>query len=219
MDTNHLIEALKADLKPVERLPAPWRRMIEWLAIGVPAVAIVALADGLRPDLSERLADPLFLTQVIAVLSTAVLAGWAAMSAVVPGAPRWVFWAPAAPLVGWIATMGQQCWEDWVRWGAAGLDLPVVDCAPEIIMAGIVPAIAMIVMLRKGAPCESCAAVFWGTLASAALANAGLRLFHMHDAGVILIVWQFGAVLAFTTVATLLKDRLLSERGRALMAT
>src|SRR3989338_4219974 len=129
MDTNHLIEALKADLTPVERLPAPWRRMI------------------------ERLADPLFLTQVIAVLSTAVLAGWAAMSAVVPGAPRWVFWAPAAPLVGWIATMGQQCWEDWVRWGAAGLDLPVVDCAPEIIMAGIVPAIAMIVMLRKGAPC------------------------------------------------------------------
>jgi len=67
----------------------------------------------------------------------------------------------------------------------------------------------MIVMLRKGARFKRGVAVFWGTLASAALANAGLRLFHTIDAALMVIVWQFGTVLLFTALATMAKDILL----------
>ena len=84
-----------------------------------------------------------------------------------------------------------------------------LHCPRGIAMAGIVPIIAMMAMVRKGARFNASASVFWGTLASAALGNAGLRLFCPLDAVLIVIVWQFGAVLAFTAAAMLVKERLV----------
>lgn len=213
MDTERLIDALEADLRPVEPLPTPWRRLVSWLAISLPAVALVALAAGFRPDLADKLAEPSFLAQQIAMLATVVLAGWAAMSAVVPGTRKLVFWVPAIALAGWIATMGQQCWQDWIQLGVASLKIGFdLKCIPGIAMAGIVPIVAMIVMLRKGAPYNSLTAVWWGTLASAALANSSLRLFHVEDAGMMVVVWQFGTVLAFSVLATRFRERLIPAR-------
>ena len=210
MDTDRLIDNLVADLTPVRPLPAPWRRVFWWLAIAIPVVALIAVVMGLRPDLPEKLADPSFAGQEVAMLLTAALAAWAAMSAVVPGTPRWVFFAPAVPMLGWVGMMGAQCWEDWTRWGSEGLAIAIdLKCVPAIAMAGVVPLATMIVMIRKGARFNSSVAVFWGTLAAAALANAGLRLFHTVDAGMMVIVWQFGTVLALTAGTTLLKDYVL----------
>lgn len=48
-----------------------------------------------------------------------------------------------------------------------------------------------------------------GTLAAAALANFGLRLFHTADAALMVLVWQFGTVVLFTALAGLWGRRLL----------
>lgn len=210
MDTNRLIDNLVADLAPVRPLAAPWKRACRWLAVAIPLVALVAVVMGLRPDLGEKLADQSFTGQEIAMLLTAAVAAWAAMSAVVPGTPRSVFLAPAVPMLGWVGIMGEQCWNDWVRLGSAGLAIAIdFKCVPAIAIVGLIPLATMIAMIRKGARLNSSIAVFWGTLAAAALGNAGLRLFHTVDAGMMVVVWQFGTVLALTSAATLLKDYVL----------
>src|SRR5436309_2989181 len=114
MDTNQLIKELAADLKPVRRLLPPVLRLIGWLALAIPATALVVLAMQVRPDIAAKLADPGFLTQELASLATALVAGWAALVACVPGEARWKLWAPFAPLALWMASLGRQCWNEWV---------------------------------------------------------------------------------------------------------
>lgn len=210
MNYDRLIDELTNDLRPVEPLQPEWRRLMNWLAMSLPAAALVVLMMGLRPDVAEKLAERMFIAQELAMIAVAVVGAWVAFLAVVPGSPRSALWAPVIPLAAWIATMGAQYWSDLSVSGFAGMAFAVdLKCVPGIAMSGLVPIIAMIVMLRKGARFKRGVAVFWGTLASAALANAGLRLFHTIDAALMVIVWQFGTVLLFTALATMAKDILL----------
>lgn len=212
MDTHTLIDALVADLRPVRRLSPPTLRLLGWLAVSIPAVAAVVALQGIRSDLAVRFAEPTFLTEQVATVATALVAGWAALAGCVPGTVRWKLWAPVLPLSAWIVSLGHQCWSEWVRVGAAGMSLrPDWMCLPDIAVIGALPAIAIVIAIRRGA-CLNSAPVLWGSLAAAALANAGLRLFHVEDAALMVIVWQFGSVALFTAVLTLLR-RFLAPFG------
>lgn len=210
MDTKQLIDGLVTQIKPVRRLRPPVLRLMLWLALSIPATAAVVAAMGLRPDLAVKLADPVFLLQQLAALATAVAAGWAALVTCVPGEPRWKLWAPVAPLALWMASLGRQCWDEWLRLGAGGMEFHAdFMCVPAIAMTSAVPALALVLAIRRGARLRSRYAVWWGSLAAAALANVGLRLFHPEDAALMVIVWQFGSVLLFTALATLLRNVLV----------
>ncbi|MBB4518584.1 MULTISPECIES: NrsF family protein [Burkholderiaceae] len=205
MDTHTLIDALVADLIPVRRLFPPTLRLLGWLAVSIPAVATVVALQGVRSDLAMRFAEPTFLAEQAATVATALVAGWAALAGCIPGTARWKLWAPVAPLCAWMVSLGHQCWSDWVRVGTAGMMLrPDWMCLPDIAIAGAIPALAIVIAIRRGAGLTS-APVLWGSLAAAALANAGLRLFHAEDAALMVIVWQFGSVALFTAVLTLLR--------------
>ncbi len=207
MNTEELIDSLAADLKPV------WRLM-GWLVVSVPVTVLMVAAMRLRPDIDAKLAEPVFLTQELASLITALMAGWAALVTCIPGEPRWKLWAPVAPLAVWMASLGRQCWDEWVRLGLTGMEFHSdLMCLPAIAMTGAVPALAIVFAIRRGARLHTPSAVLWGSLASAALANVGLRLFHMEDAALMVIVWQFGSVVLFTTVLTLCGRYLVPARG------
>ena len=83
-------------------------------------------------------------------------------------------------------------------------------------MVGAVPAIAMITMVRRGAPFTPRLTAFLGALAAAALAYVGLRLVHPQDAAFMVLVWQFGSVAVFAAVLGALGRWLLPWRGPAL---
>ena len=213
MDTDRLVDSLVDDLEPVRALRPAWLRAAGWLSIGSLAVGGIVLLAGPRADLSEKLLDGSFLSQEVAMIATAAVGSWAALCAVIPGSARAIPWIPVLPLLGWLISMGQQYLSELAEFGSAGLTVGMdPQCIPGIAMAGSVPLLAMIVMLRKGAGCNGAIAVFWGTLASAALANAGLRLFHMVDGALMVIVWQFGTVLAFTALSTFASGRLVPSR-------
>ena len=213
MNTEELIDALAADLKPVRRLLPPVWRLIGWLAVSLPVTALLVVAMGVRPDIDAKLADPVFLTQELASLVTALLAGWAALVSCVPGERRWKLWAPVAPLALWMATLGRQCWDEWVRLGLSGMEFHSdLMCLPAIAMTGAVPALAIVLAVRRGSRLYTPYAVLWGSLAAAALANVGLRLFHMEDAALMVMVWQFGSVLLFTAILTLCQRYLVPVR-------
>lgn len=210
MKTDELIDTLAADLKPVRRLWSPIWRLIGWFALSIPATALIVATMRLRPDFSAKIADPMFLTQELASLAVALVAGWAALVACVPGEPRWKMWVPVLPLSLWVATLGHQCWDEWVGLGMSGMEFHSDWlCLPSVAMISAIPAFAMVVAIRRGARLHAFSAVSWGSLAAAALANAGLRLFHMEDAALMVVVWQFGSVLLFTAIATLCRNILV----------
>lgn len=202
MQTDDLIRHLATGASPIRPLPAPWKRAVHWLAIALPAVAVVVLAMSPREDLAALLREPRYLIEQMAALATAVTAAIAAFCLVVPGHSRWPALMPAAPLAVWLGSLGQGCVESWLRFGSEGLRL-YSDwiCFPSIMIVGAVPALAMVAMLRRGAPLAPRLTIALGGMAAAALGNFGLRLFHYQDVSFMVLVWQFGTVVILSALA------------------
>jgi hypothetical protein len=200
--TNELIDCLAGSAGPVRRLPAPRTRVAVWLAIALPYVAVVMLMSPMEVDLAEMLADKRFLIEQGAAFLTAVAAALAAFCSVVPGYDRRILLLPLVPLALWLVSLGEGCVRDWVEFGADGLQVrPDWGCLPAASVIGILPAIAMVVMLRRGAPLYPRVSVALGALAVAALGAFGMRLFHIGDATVMVLFWHFGTVALLSALA------------------
>jgi hypothetical protein len=209
--TDDLIAELVSGAAAVRPLPSPWKRALIWLAIALPFVALVVWLKSPRPDLAALMQDPWFVLGQGSAAITAICAAIAAFSLVIPGAsPRWI-WAPVLPGVVWLSTLGLGCVADWLAQGADGLRIvPEFECFAYISLIGSVPAIAFLQMLRAGAPMAPRATMFLAVLAAAALGNFGLRLFHVQDAALMVVVWQMGSVAILASGAAALGPRLLN---------
>jgi hypothetical protein len=202
METGKLIERLAAKAEPVARLSPPSVRLVVWLALGIPAAALVVLMMSPRPDLAAKFADPKYVLEQVAALATGIVAGFAAFASIVPGFDRRVLLLPLIPFAVWLGTLGVGCVESWIQLGPAGLSVePDWLCFPAIVLVGMVPAVAMALMLRRGAPLTPHLTTALGGLAAAGIGNFGLRLFHPQDASIMVLVWQMGTVFALTALA------------------
>ena len=216
MDTNALIQELANSAAPVQRLPAPWARMLIWLALSAPFLAVIWLVMPSEINPVAAIADRRFLFEEAALLVTALTASLAAFGSVVPGYDRRILLIPLLPLAVWLASLGEGCWRNWVALGANGLTLrPDWDCLPPAILIGLVPSIAMVVMLRRGAPLIPRISIALGALALAALANLGLRVFHVGDASVMVLFWHLGGAAVLAGLAALAGRRVLYWRHGA----
>jgi len=217
MDTNALIQELADSAVPVRRLPAPWVRMLIWLALSVPILAAViwlVMPSDINPV--AAITDRRFLIEEAVLLVTALTASLAAFGSVVPGYDRRILLIPLLPFAVWLASLGEGCWRNWVALGTNGLTLrPDWDCLPPAILIGIVPSIAMVVMLRRGAPLIPRTSIALGALAVAALANLGLRVFHVGDASVMVLFWHLGGAAVLAGLAAFAGRRVLYWRHAA----
>lgn len=214
MKTDDLIEELAKTSTPVRSLASPWLRASVWLAISLPYLLMIALMMGVRPDLFAKLGDPRFLIEQAAALATGVAAAVAAFAATIPGYDRRVLLAPLPPLAVWIGSIGQGCVSVWLEAGPHGLAFRSDWlCLPAIMIAGAVPAVVMVLMLRRGAPLRPTTAVALGGLAAAGLGNFGLRFFHPEDASLMVLVWQFGTVVLLTLISGALARYVLNWRS------
>lgn len=217
MQTDDLIAALARDLAPVRRLKPPGARLVRWLAVSLPAAALVVWGFGLRPDLAARLADPAFLLPEAAALLTALLGGYAALCAGLPDQPGWKLWLPLLPMAVWLSALGRQCLALYVQLGPDGLRVTAdAMCVPAVALGGLVPAIAIVAMLRRGGHLRATHACLCGSLGAAALGAAALRLYHTEDAALMVLVWQFGAVAVLSLLATPLGRMVVTAPGPGL---
>jgi hypothetical protein len=199
VETNKLIQSLAADARPVRPLARPWMRTVMWLAIAVPYMALVVLVISPRADLLVKLTEAHFFVEQIAALATGVAAATAAFASTIPGYTRKVLLLPVLPLAIWLGSLGEGCLKSLWQYGLAGLSLqPDWFCLPAIMVVGAIPAVAMAIMLRRGAPLYPHLSAGFGTLAAAGLGNFGLRLFHPQDASLMVLVWQVGSVFFLT---------------------
>lgn len=210
MDTDALISRMAANNGPVERLRAPWMRAALWFAIGLPTLIVVVAIHGIDVSPGEFFGNRRLMLEEFATLATAATAAIAAFASTVPGTSRKWLWLPLVPFSVWLFTVGEGCLNDWQKsgWEALGLRIDTA-CFFPMAVTSIVPAIAMVRMLRRGAPLTPRLTLILGMLATAALVNFGLRLFHLGDITVMVLVWHIGMVAAFAIVGGYFAPRFL----------
>jgi hypothetical protein len=214
MDTDRLIERLAEVVEPVRPIAHPWIRMATWLLVAIPYVTLVVFVVSPRGDLTSKASEWRYVVEQVAALATGMTAATAAFATVIPGYDRKFLFLPVLPVAIWLGSLGQGCVQDWIHFGPDGLSLrPDWFCFPAIVLVGAVPAIAMALMLRRGAPLTPHMTTALGGLAAAGLGDFGLRLFHPQDASLMVLVWQVGTVFILTATAAWVGHYLLNWRS------
>jgi hypothetical protein len=210
-DTETLIRELAGRSPAVPPLARPWVRAAAWLAIALPSALLVIVMMTANRDWVSRLFMPRVIGEEAFALTTGVLAAIAAFSSVVPGYNRKVLLLPLVPLILWLGGLGQSGVRDWLQLSVQGFSMRSEwVCLPATIMAGAVPAIAMAVMLRRGAPLTPRLSALLGGLAAAGLGNLGVCVTHHVYGNAQVLVWHLGIVMALTMIAGGAGRRLLN---------
>ena len=194
---DDLIRGLAADVTPVRPLASPWVRAAAWL--GASALFLLLLYV-LWPHPARAPIDRRFAIEQLAALATAITAGLAAFSVIVPGRSRTIALLPIAPLAVWLWTVGHACVHEWSAGQPLAPILPHWGCLAATIVTGAAPAMLLVLMLRRGAPLMPRLTTLLGALAVAGLANVCIRFVHAFDSSVVVLTWHVGAVLALAAV-------------------
>lgn len=202
--TDDLIASLAAHARPVRRLRPPVMRAACWLLLAAVVLTLLAIDQGLRPDLIQRLKDPAFDVSMSASLLTSVLAAITAFLVSLPDRSRLWLVLPLPTLIVWLASIGHQCLTQWVAMGPDGIALgEATRCFATLVLTGLPLSLAMLVMLRHAAPLRPTAATFMGSLAVAGIAATALSLFHVIDATAMILMWNLGTAVLFVGLAGL----------------
>jgi hypothetical protein len=201
-ETKQLIQELAEHAGPVRRMQGPVLRALTWAAVSLASIGLFVVLMPARHDSSLNPHDDLFLMEQVAALVTGVTAAIAAFVSVVPGYSRnWMF-SPSIPFAVWLVSLGPGCVQQWNQYGIAHLPLSHDPwCVPFIMLFGALPAAAIIVMLRQGAPLTPRLTAALAGLAAAGLANAGVRIVHPEDVSIMLLLWHVGFVMALSAIA------------------
>jgi hypothetical protein len=220
MHTGELIQLLVEDCRPVRSPRRPWIRTAEWLLVALLYVVLVVFVVSPRADLAAKASDWHFIVEQVLALATGIAAAVAALAMIIPGHSRKFLAVPFLFLIIWFASLGQAFIQDnigeWVRIDRDGLSLhPVWYCVPAIVLASSVPALAIAMLLHRGAPLTPHLTATLGGLAAAALGSFGVRFFCAQDGGFTVLVWQFGTVCALSALAGCAGHRVLKGTSRA----
>lgn len=208
--TPDLIESLSKNLKPVRRLRPPVTRAVCWLLLAAVVVGLVAVSQGIRPDLATRIHDPSFAAGMIGAILTGVFAAVAAFLVSLPDRSRLWLLLPAPAVVLWLANVGYQCLTQWVSMGPDGVGLGETSrCLATLVLTGLPLSLAMVIMLRYAAPLRPTAVTFMGSLSVAAITATALSLFHSGDATLMIIMFNIGTAVLFVGLGGLFGRRMM----------
>lgn len=209
--TPDLIESLARGVAPVRRLRPPLVRALGWLVLAALVLGLLAISQGIRPDLAQRLQQAQFVISLTGALLTGICAVIAAFMLSLPDRPRWWLALPAPALCGWLSTIGYQCLTNWITLEPGGMRLgETARCFATLVLASLPLSLALLVMLRYAAPLRPTAATLTGSLAVAAMTATALSLFHDLDASVMILVWNLGIAFVMVGLGSLFGRRLFS---------
>ncbi len=202
-DTDALISALAAQARPVQRLAAPWRRALLFLAGALFVVAVIVTIEGARPDLPMVMAMPGRRLEWLASLATGVLATFSAFHLAVPG--RSALWAllPVPAAVLWLGALGYGMAMDVQMMGMAeGMAWRTSwGCFKAIVLSAAPMAAWLLVLLRFADAARPGPTASYGVLAVAALSAAGLSLYHELETAFMVLIWHVGTIALLVAVA------------------
>jgi len=218
--TSDLIDALVDSATPVRRLRPPSLRATLWLALAVGVLGLLCVAHGVRPDISMRLQQPVFVTSMIGAFATAVLAALASFRLSLPDSSRWWLLLPTPALAVWVSTIGYGCLTDWVVMSPDGVRMgEAVRCFATLLLTSVPLSIAMLIMLRHAALLRPTAVSAAGGLAIAAMTSFALSLIHNLDATIMILIWNLGAAALIAGLASVFGRPILAWVSARIMPT
>lgn len=212
--TPDLIESLATTAAPIKRLRSPWARTGTWLALAIGLIGVLALLHGPRPDLAVRLHQSEFRVSVAASLLTGVLAALAALMATLPDRSRWWLLLPVPAAGLWMSSIGYGCLTDWVRLDMTGLHWgEAISCFVTLLVSSVPLSALMFWMMRHAARLRPRGPIICAGVAVAALTATALSVLHQFDASVMILMWNFGAVIAVIAVDAVVGRKVISRLG------
>lgn len=207
--TPDLIESLAVNMKPVRRLRPPVTRAACWLLLAALVLTLLAVSQGIRPDLAQRLHDPVFAVGLAGAALTGVLAAIAAFLVSLPDRARLWLLLPAPAVAIWLSKIGYQCLTQWVSIGPDGIALGEAGrCLATLVLTSLPLSLAMMVMLRYAAPLRPTAVTFMGSLSVAAITATALSIFHSADATLMIVMFNIGTAVIFVSLGGVFGGRM-----------
>ena len=184
---------------PVTPLAAPPVRLARWVAastgLGLLSVAVL----GVRADAAARMTDAWFVARAGVTLAIACAAALVAFRLAVPGdAPaRRVLALPLAACLLWAAMLAGAVVAAPSPVALLRLVTPHPSCILFIAATALLPAVAMVRMLRRAAPLEGPWTGGFAALASVAAGALGAQFVCANDAAAHHLLWHFAPVILF----------------------
>lgn len=199
------IARLVADMKPVRRVWSPARRSAIWISLLLALLATLLWRFGAMRGFAKEFTRATNAIELTAAVLTGVLALVAAFYMAMPDrSQRWV-WLPVPTLAVWVATTSFGCAQAVAERGSAALYTHLGwPCFIFISVVSLPLGVALLLLLRRGAPIQPVRVAMLAGLGVAALAAAALHALHplsvalsdigMHAVAILGIVAVFGAV-------------------------
>lgn len=169
MNTDQLISALVADVKPVRRLLDPLQRATLWVAVALVCISLGLLYFGVRRDIASAWYDVTFILRLILLASTMWLAVVASFRLAVPGRDTraWSRWWPIIGIAALVALAAGEVITG-ALFGDMGSPLRGWTCVRKVAFVGAVPATLAVILIQRAEAVEPKWTALLGVLAAGA---------------------------------------------------
>ncbi|PIR38818.1 MAG: hypothetical protein COV35_05465 [Alphaproteobacteria bacterium CG11_big_fil_rev_8_21_14_0_20_39_49] len=186
--------------------PRPSKVMLGWLLAVTAYFGLLIAFYGFRPDMAEKLTQPVYLLEVIGMAITAIMVAWAASWLALPDTNQksWVRFLPFIPLAFLMGMLVYGMFTNSELTLAECLKLGRYDCIVGIVLYSLLPGGLMFYTIQKAAPARCCWA---GTMAGLSVASFGyilLRLIGISDDPTQLLVWHFLPVFMIMAIGMMI---------------
>ena len=206
-----LIDALGAELTPVQRLAPPWRRALGWLLVVAVIAGVLFMRYGASTMLHRWSVAPDLGWAAVGAVATAITAALAAFAIAVPGRSiKWA-WLPVPSALLWIGASGLGCLRAHIP-GMPVLDMHGANHCLIFIISFSIPLSGLLIwLLRRACPLRPVLTAVIVGLASASASASLLEICHNFDAAATDLLMHALAVVIVVVANVVMGGRLLSK--------
>lgn len=172
MDHDELITTLASESSPIKPLRPMWYRAFWWIGVAGTTTLSLILWRGVRVGCLRSLADPMFVTQTIALLILVISALAAALLAAIPGriVSRGLTRSIVLSAATWMMAILVQLFLEWHTGTIAGVSWRGAACCGELLTLALAPTLLLAFLILRAAPTRGTTTGRYLLLATGALA-------------------------------------------------
>lgn len=186
--TEDLISSLSSDLTSVTVLESPMKRFIRWCCVAVASLLVGIAFIGLRDNFGMAVKDFMWWMNTLFMTFIAFSSAVSAFVLSAPGMDQSFLlrWMPIFSLLGWGIAFFFGIFQQTTPDAGAGL-----LCIRDMIVIGVIPGVALFVMVIQGVVFKRPLAGIYCFLAIAGLGSLGTQFICASDSPLHLLVWHF----------------------------
>ncbi len=173
-ETDKLIDKLSLDCEPRRLMPHPLKLAVPWVMFSFLYVVGVVFFQGFRTDIVQRLADPVFVFELVMASSLSISAALASIWLCIPDirGQRWIIAVPTVLFAVFSFRLLLHVFLDSFHVPAIHWNL----CYMSSLIYGVLPALAIIFLSMRGKTTHPVLMAFMVSISVGGVGYIGLRL-------------------------------------------